>query len=71
MTKIVLRVTSAVMLVIAAIYLWYVFTHPEFGSVFYIGKLEIGPTIWKVFYCLYAAAMVGCFIGSFFVKSKN
>ncbi len=71
MAKIVLRAISALMFVIAVIFLGYVFTHPEFGSVFNIGKLEIGPTIWRVFYCLYAAAMIGLFAGSFFVKSKT
>lgn len=70
MIKIVLRSISAVMFVIAVVYLGYVFTHPEFGSVFYIGKLEIGPTIWRIFYAVYAAIMIGLFVGSFFVKNK-
>ncbi len=70
MAKVVLRIISAVMFVIAVVYLGYVFTHPEFGSVFYIGKFEIGPTIWRIFYAVYAATMIGLFVGSFFVKNK-
>lgn len=70
MAKIVLRAISAVMFVIAIVYLGFVFTHPEFGSVFHIGKFEIGPTIWKIFYALYATIMVGLFVGSFWIKTK-
>lgn len=71
MAKIALRAISALMLVIAVIFLGYVFTHPEFGTVFNIGKIEIGPAVWKAFYCLYAVTMIGLFVGSFFVKSKT
>ena len=71
MAKIVLRTISAFMFVIAVVYLGYVFTHPEFGSVFNIGKFQIGSAVWRIFYCLYAVTMVGLFVGSSFVKAKT
>ncbi len=70
MVKIIFRVISLIMLVVAMLFLGYAFTHPEFGSVFYIGKLEIGPAIWRMLYALYAAITVGLFVGSFWVKTK-
>lgn len=70
MIKIVFRVISLMMLVIAILFLGYAFTHPEFGSVFYIGKLEIGPAIWRVLYAAYATITVGLFVGSFLIKTN-
>ncbi len=68
--KIILRAISALMFVIAVVFLGFVFTHPEFGSVFNIGKLEIGATVWRIFYAVYITTMIGLFVGSFFVKTN-
>ncbi len=69
--KKVLRTMSILMFATAIAFLVYVLTHPEFGSVFYIGNFEIGPEIWKIFYCLYAFIMICLFAGSFFIKGKK
>lgn len=69
--KIVFRVISLIMLVIAILFLGYAFTHPEFGSVFYIGKVEISSSVWRLLYAVYLAVTVGLFVGSFWVKTKS
>jgi hypothetical protein len=69
--KSILRVVSLVMLIIAIVFLSYVFTHPEVGTVFYIGTLKIGSSIWRAFYLVYAIVMVVLFSISFFVKGKK
>lgn len=70
MKKIVLRTVSVIMLMVAVIYLGYALTHPEFGTVFYIGKLEIGPVVWKSFYFVYALVMIGLCVASFLCDKK-
>ncbi|MBQ8209424.1 MAG: hypothetical protein IJZ35_02435 [Clostridia bacterium] len=69
--KSVLRLVSLVMLIIAIVFLSYALTHPEFGTVFYIGSLEIGPAIWRTFYLIYAIVMVVLFAASFSTKEKK
>lgn len=71
MSKKVLRIISGAMLIVAIVYLSYALTHPEFGTVFYIGSLEIGPAIWRAFYLIYAVVMVGLFVASFFVGKEK
>lgn len=71
MKKTVFRIISGIMLVVAAVFLVFALTHPEAGSVFYIGDLAIGSKIWRAFYVVYALVMVGLFTASFFVgKTK-
>ena len=71
MSKKILRIISGVMLIIAVVFLSIALTHPEFGTVFYIGNLRIGAAIWRIFYIIYAIIMVGLFITSFFINDKN
>lgn len=71
MSKRVLRIISGVMLIIAVAFLSFALTHPDFGTVFYIGSLEIGSAIWKVFYLIYAIVMVGLFVASFLVGKRK
>lgn len=69
--KKLLRRISLAMLIVAIVFLVYALTHPEFGTVFYIGTLEIGSTVWRVFYAVYAIVTVALFVASFFVKDKK
>lgn len=69
--KIILRIVSGAMLFVAIVFLSFALTHPEFGTVFYIGSWEIGPAIWRAFYLIYAVVMVGFFVASFFVGDKK
>ena len=62
-----LRLAALLMLIIAIIFLSVALGHPELGTVFYIGGLEIGATVWRIFYAAYAALMLVLFIASFFV----
>ena len=71
MSKKILRIISGVMLIIAVVFLSIALTHPEFGTVFYIGNLRIGAAFWRIFYIIYAIIMVGLFITSFFINDKN
>ena len=66
-----LRIVGGIMLIIAVAFLSYALTHPEGGTVFYIGNLRIGSTIWRAFYAVYATIMVALFGVSFFVKDKK
>ena len=67
MSKKILRIISGVMLIIAVVFLSIALTHPEFGTVFYIGNLRIGAAIWRAFYLIYVVVMVALFIASFCV----
>ena len=69
--KNILRLSSLIMLVIAIVFLSYALTHPEGGTVFYIGGLAIGSAIWRAFYLVYAGIMVALFAVSFFVKDRK
>lgn len=69
--KVILRICSLIMLIVAVIFLAYALTHPEAGTVFYIGTLRIGAELWRVFYLIYLAVMVALFGASFFVKNNK
>lgn len=69
--KIILRVISLVMMIVAIVFVCCMMVCPTCGSVFYIGSIEIGPDEWWVFYKTYVVVMVGLFLISFFVKGKN
>lgn len=66
-----LRIISGIMLVVAILFLFYAFMHPEGGSVFYILGVPIGSNFWRAFYVVYTIIMVGLFIVSFFSKNKE
>ena len=69
--KKILRAVSLFMLIIAIAFLIFALSHPQLGSVFYIGDLAIGSDIWRAFYAVYATIMVILFGVSFFVKDKK
>ena len=62
------RVIATVMLLIA--FIGYALTHPEAGSVFYIGNFEVGVAEMIAFYKFYAAIMIVLFCVSFVPKRK-
>lgn len=64
----VLRLISLGMFVIAVIFVVCALSAPTLGRTFYIGSIAIGAEVWRVFYGVYVIAMVGLFVGSFFVK---
>lgn len=66
--RIVLRLISLGMLVIAIIFVACALSNPTLGSVFYIGSIPIGVDVWRVFYAVYVLVMVALFVASFFVK---
>lgn len=66
-----LRFISAVMLVVAAVFVYCAVSCPTLGRVFYIGSMRIDSEIKRVFYACYAIVMVLLFIVSFFVERKN
>ena len=59
--KSALRLISFVMLIVAIIFLVVALTHPELGTVFYIGNLKIGSEIWRACYAVYAIVMITLF----------
>ena len=69
--RILLRIISLVMFVVAVIFVLCALSCPTMGMVFYIGSLEVGPEIWRAFYAFYAVVTVGLFVISFFVKKKR
>lgn len=69
--KSILRSVSFFMLIIAIAFLIFALSHPQLGSVFYIGDLAIGSDIWRAFYAVYATIAVALFGVSFLVKDKK
>lgn len=69
--KKIFGIIGGVMTAVAIVFFAYVITHPEFGTVFYIGGFEIGSLVWKVFYLLYAAVTVGMFAAFLLVGKRN
>jgi hypothetical protein len=63
-----LRLLSLLMLVVAVIFLGIALTHPELGTVFYVGNWRVGVEVWQTFYVVYAVVMIGTFLLSFFVR---
>lgn len=70
-TRHILRLTSLLMLASAVVFLTVALSHPEFGTVFYIGSVPIGAAVWRSFYIFYAAVMAVLFGLSFFVKDRK
>lgn len=66
-----LRIISGIMLLVAIVFFSFALTHPEFGTVFYIGPLKIGSTVWRTFYALYAITTAFLFALSFFVRREK
>ena len=66
-----LRIISGIMLVVAILFLFYAFMHPERGRGFYILGVPIGSNFWRAFYVVYTIVMIGLFIVSFFAKNRE
>ena len=60
------RIASAVMLVIAVVFVFCALSNPALGRTFYVFGLEIDAHVWRIFYAIYAAVMVLLFAASFF-----
>lgn len=69
--KVILRLISLAMLVIAVIFVICALSNPALGSAFYIFGIRIGADVWRMFYRLYVIAMVILFVSSFFVKKNK
>ena len=69
--KRILRWVGIGMCLVAVVFLSIALSHPELGTVFYIGSWRIGVEVWRAFYCIYAAVALGCLVASFFIKDKK
>ena len=67
----IMKLASLIMLVIAIVFLAYTLTHPESGTVFYIGSWAIGSEIWRAFYLFYTVVMIGLFAASIYIDKKQ
>lgn len=68
--RVVLRIISLVMLIIAVVFVACALSNPTFGSVFYIFGIPIGAKVWRTFYLVYVICMIALFAVSFFIKKK-
>ncbi|MBQ7822437.1 MAG: hypothetical protein IJ391_09190 [Clostridia bacterium] len=68
--KILFRIISLAMFIIAVIFVFCALSAPNLGTVFYIGNIKIGVEVWRVFYAVYTFVTVGLFVLSFFVDNK-
>lgn len=69
--RVILRVISLIMFVIAVIFVGIALSCPTCGSVFYIGSFRVGADVWRAFYKLYAIVMVLLFTLSFIIPKKK
>ena len=66
--KIILRLISLIILIIAIIFVFSALSNPALGKVIYIGDFKFGAEQWRTCYLLYLIIMAGLFISSFFKK---
>ncbi len=66
----VLRIISLSMFIIAVIFIACALANPALGKTIYIGELEIGAEVWRVFYAVYAIITLVLFVASFFVGKQ-
>ena len=66
--KALLRIISILMFLVAVVFLGIALTHPELGTVFYIGNWRIGVEIWQTFYVIYVIVMLVLFLISCRIK---
>ncbi len=69
--KIILRLISMIMLIIAIVFVAVALSNPQFGRVIHIGNFTFGAETWRICYAIYALIMVGFFVISFFIKEKE
>ena len=69
--KIILRLISFAMLVVAVVFVACALACPTLGSTFYIFGFPIGAELWRIFYALYTFVMAGLFVVSFFIDEGS
>ena len=69
--KTLLRVISLIMFIIAVVFVFIAISAPTLGKTIYIGDYAFGAEQWRTCYKIYALAMVGLFVASFFVKKNK
>lgn len=66
-----LRLISALLLLIAILFVLCALSNPQLGHVFYIGSFRVDAEVCRAFYKLYAAVTAGLFLASFLVKDRR
>ena len=66
-----LRLISLIMFIIAVVFVFIAISAPTLGKTIYIGDYKFGAEQWRTCYKIYAVAMVGLFVASFFVKKNK
>ena len=66
-----LRLAGLILLAVGVIFLFCAISCPTLGHVFHLGPFRIAAEQRQVFYRLYAAATVGLFLLSFFVRERK
>lgn len=69
--KVVLRLISLAMFVIAVIFVIIAMSNPTLGRVFYIGFLRVDGDVLKVFYMVYLVIMILLLLLSFIGKKEK
>ena len=69
--KLLLRLISSAMLIIAVIFVICAISCPTLGGTIYIGPFAFGYKQWRVCYALYLIVMLGLFIAAFFADGKK
>ena len=69
--RLILRVISLIMFVIAVVFVGIALSCPTCGSVFYIGSFRVGADVWRAFYKFYAIVMAALFVLSFILPKKK
>ena len=66
-----LRLISLIMFIIAVVFVFIAISAPTLGKTIYIRDYAFGAEQWRTCYKIYAVAMVGLFVASFFVKKNK
>lgn len=66
-----LRLISALLLLIAILFVLCAVSNPQLGHVFYIGSFRVDAEVCRTFYKLYVAVTAGLFLASFLVKDRR
>jgi uncharacterized membrane protein len=69
--KLILRLISLIMLVIAVVFVLCALSAPNLGSTIYIGSYAFGAEQWRMCYAAYVVIMAALFVASFFVKGRK
>lgn len=69
--KVVLRLISLVMFVVAVVFVLIAMSNPTLGHVFYIGSFRVDGDVLDIFYMVYLVIMVLLFLASFIGKREK